>query len=517
MKVVTANQMGEIEQRAAEMGLPSEVLMENAGLSIAHKINEWLGGVVGQSILILIGPGNNGGDGLVAARHLHDWGATVQLYFPKPRDNSDSNYQETQKRSIPSLVAGGGDSPDSLLSSADVVVDALFGTGKSRPLEGVHKETLEEVIRARETNPTFKLIAIDLPSGLNPDTGAVDPSCLTCDLTITLANPKIGVFIFPGAAKVGKLVVGDIGTPPELADDINTEVMTDTMARALLPSRPPNANKGTFGKVLVIAGSINYVGAAHLSCVAAARVGAGLVTLATAHSLHPILASSLIEVTHIPLPESESGVIGPEASKAIEAPLSEYNTVLLGCGLGQNPSTRQFVESTLAHLSASSASLVLDADALNILAQIPQWWQKLPQDAVVTPHPGEMSRLSGVSIEEIQSDRLGAARKMAALWHKTVVLKGAYTVVASPDTRARICPSANPALASAGTGDVLSGTIAGLLAQGLNPFDAATLGVYLHAEAGEILRSEMGDAGVLASDMLPVLPTVIEELKADII
>jgi hydroxyethylthiazole kinase-like uncharacterized protein yjeF len=515
MKVVTADQMREIEQRAAEMGLSSEVLMQNAGLSIAQKINEWLGDVVEQSILILIGPGNNGGDGLVAARHLHDWGARVQLYCPKLRAGSDPNYQETQDRIIPCVMAGDDDSLNSVLSSADVVVDALFGTGKSRPLEGVYKETLESVRMAREANPKLKLIAVDLPSGLNPDTGAVDPSCLRCDFTITLANPKIGVFIFPGAAKVGRLVVGDIGTPAGLADDINTEVMTDTAARVLLPSRPPNANKGTFGKVLVIAGSINYVGAAHLACAAAARVGAGLVTLATTRSLHSILASSLIEVTHIPLPESEPGVIGPEASKAIEAPLSEYNTVLLGCGLGQNSPTQQFIESTLAHLSTSSASLVLDADALNILGQIPQWWQRLPQDVVVTPHPGEMSRLSGVSIEEIQSDRLGAARRMATLWHKTVVLKGAYTVVASPDTRARICPSANPALASAGTGDVLAGTIAGLLAQGLSLFDAATLGVYVHAEAGEILRSEMGDAGVLASDMLPMLPAVIEELKAD--
>ena len=513
MKIVTADEMREIEQRAAEIGLPSEVLMEHAGLSIARKINEELECVVGHSILILIGPGNNGGDGLVAARHLHDWGARIQLYFPKQRADSDPNYQEICKRDIPCLWAECPNSLATVLSSTEVVVDSLFGTGTSRPLKEVYKETLDSVRDAREFNPQLMVIAIDLPSGLNPDTGGVDHSCLACDLTITLAYPKVGLFAFPGASKVGELVVGDIGIPPTLADNINTEITVAADAENMLPERSPYANKGTFGKTLVVAGSINYVGAAYLASVAATRVGAGLVTLATAHSIYPILASKLIEVTHLPLPESGTGTIGPEASELVEAALREYDVMLLGCGLGQNVSTQQFIESILFSLPESPPKIVLDADALNILARIPQWWGKLPQNMVLTPHPGEMSRLSGISVDDIQADRLGMARKLAALWHKTVVLKGANTVVVAPDGRASICPSANPALASAGTGDVLAGIIAGLLSQGLSLFDAATLGTYIHAQAGELLRSEMGEAGVLASDMLPILPLVIKELK----
>ena len=303
------------------------------------------------------------------------------------------------------------------------------------------------------------------------------------------------------------------GIPPALSDDIATEIITPDDARAMLPERPSQANKGTFGKVLVVAGSMNYVGAAYLACTAAARVGAGLVTLATARSLHPILAAKLTEATHIPLPESESGIISSEAWQSLTDSVANYDVILLGCGLGQATETAEFVKSTLFKLCAKSEGLVLDADGLNILSGESKWWQKLPQDAVLTPHPGEMSRLSGMSIDDIQSDRLGAARQMAALWNKTVVLKGAYTVIAAPDGRIRVSTAANPGLASAGTGDVLAGTIAGLMAQGVGLFDAASLGVFLHAEAAEKVTAELGDIGMLASDLLPVLPTVLRDLK----
>jgi NAD(P)H-hydrate epimerase len=237
-----------------------------------------------------------------------------------------------------------------------------------------------------------------------------------------------------------------------------------------------------------------------------------LVTLATARTLQPILASKLTEVTYAPLPESEPGIVAAAASDVLKQWLPEYNVLLLGCGLGQNPPTQEFIKSVLFSPD-NTAALVIDADGLNTLAKVPQWWQKLTRDAVLTPHPGEMSRLTGLSVEEIQSDRLGTARKAAATWQKTIVLKGAYTVVAAPDGRARVSPVANPGLASAGTGDVLAGAIAGLLAQGLSPFDAATCGVYLHGEAGEIVREQLGDAGMVATDLLPVLPLVIKRLK----
>ncbi len=514
MKVVTANQMAEIEQRAAAIGLPSEVLMDNAGLAVAEEVKRQLGNVAGRHILILVGPGNNGGDGLVAARHLHDWGAHVHLYLPRPRADSDTNYRLTQWRGIRTIIAGQDDdmtSLDRLLPTIEVIIDALFGTGKLRPLEGIFKQILVKVREVKDKQDNLHIIALDLPSGLDADTGATDGACLAADVTITLAYPKQGLFTFPGAAKVGNLVVADIGIPTRLAEDVSTELIAANEVRALLPERPPDANKGTFGWVLVCGGSINYIGAVYLACAAATRVGAGLVTLATARSLQPILASKLTEVTYAPLPESEPGIVAASGVETLQPWLVNYDVLLLGCGLGQSPSTMEFMKSIL--FSPLSIHLVLDADALNTLAKIPQWWQKLPQDAVLTPHPGEMSRLTGLSIEEIQSNRLRVAREAATSWQKTIVLKGAYTIIAAPDGRARINPVANPGLASAGTGDVLAGAIAGMVAQGIPLFEAATCGVYLHSQAGEVVKGELSDAGMIASDLLPVLPLVIRGLK----
>jgi NAD(P)H-hydrate epimerase len=242
------------------------------------------------------------------------------------------------------------------------------------------------------------------------------------------------------------------------------------------------------------------------------RVGAGLVTLAT--SLQPILASKITEVTYLPLPESRPGVISPEAVRLIFQQFERYNVLLMGCGLGQTQSVASFVRSILlGEHKQPLPPLVLDADALNILAITPEWWTKLSADAILTPHPGEMARLAGVTVVEVQAYREGIATKMAAKWSKTIVLKGAYTVIASPQGRVKISLAANPALASAGTGDVLSGAIAGLVAQGLSLFDAAACGVYLHAEAGELVRARLGDAGMIASDLLPELPLVIKQLK----
>jgi len=372
---------------------------------------------------------------------------------------------------------------------------------------------LDKVNRARRKRSGLRIIALDLPSGLNADTGAVESASLYADNTITLGFPKPGLFNFPGAERVGKLTVADIGIPPHLAESVTTELISSDWARSVLPKRPPEANKGSFGRVLVAAGSINYIGAAYLACNGALRVGAGLVTLATATGLQPILASKLTEVTYLPLPESHHGIISHKAAKLILQQFSQYNVLLLGCGLGTSKSAEGFVRSILFESKSALPLLVLDADALNILAKIPKWWQQLTDDAILTPHPSEMARLVGVSVDEVQSDRLGIAKRTAVEWHKTVVLKGAYTVIATPDRQCWISPIANPGLASAGTGDVLTGAIAGLVGQGLSLSDAAALGVYLHGEAGEMIKTKLGDAGMIATDLLPALPLVIKQLK----
>jgi len=509
--------MREIERGAAEQDLPTEVLMENAGLAFAQQVKAWLGSAVGRQILFLVGPGNNGGDGLVAARYLHDWGARVNVYLCSQRREDDPNYHIVEERGIPTTLASEDKHLadfDSALSSSDVVIDALFGTGKLRPLEGVVREVLTRVRRVKEANTELKVIAMDLPSGLDADSGATDPSCLAADLTVTLGYPKIGLFSFPGRDLVGDLVVADIGIPSNLGGGIATELITKESVRSMLPPRPHSAHKGTFGRVLVCAGSLHYIGAAYLACEGAMRVGAGLVTLAVAQSLQPILAAKLTEVTYAPLPEAEPGFISNEASSFLHERLADYDVLLMGCGLSQHLAVVGFIRDSLLEMPPSlSPCLVLDADALNTLAQTPRWWQRLGEDAILTPHPGEMARLSGLSVTEIRRERLRVTREEAALWHKTVVLKGPHTVIASPDGGAKISAMANPGLASAGTGDVLSGAIAGLLAQGLPYPAAAACGVYLHGLAGEMVRAELGDAGMVASDLLPALPRAIKKIK----
>ncbi len=517
MKLVTVAQMRNLEDRAATIDLPSRILMENAGRAVAREIIGCIDRIEGFPILVLVGPGNNGGDGLVAARYLQTWGAEVKIYLCAERSAADENYLLAQKRNIP-ITTVIDDKKftrlDELLFSARIVIDAILGIGKSRPITGNLKQIIAQVNGVREKSSRLSVVAVDIPSGLDADTGYMDPAGIRADITVTLGYPKTGLYSFPGAKNAGKVIVADIGIPPHLADDIKTEIITRDWLKSVLPPRPLDANKGTFGKVLVIGGSLNYIGAPYLACSGAMRVGAGLVTLATGSSLQPIIATKLNEVTYLPLPEKQPGIIGTEAISVIQEQSHNYDVLLIGCGLGQNPATVAFVTSLLATLpSLSSPRIVIDADALNALASLPRWWQRIPDAAILTPHPGEMSRLTGHDISDIQSRRLDLARESAALWKKTVVLKGAYTVIAAPDGKIYINPVANAGLASAGTGDVLSGIIAGLLAQGLSLFDAASCGVSLHSRAGEMVGEKLGDTGILASDLLPVLPLVIKQVK----
>jgi hydroxyethylthiazole kinase-like uncharacterized protein yjeF len=399
------------------------------------------------------------------------------------------------------------------LASAQAVVDALLGTGRPRPLEGPVAEILDRVKQARERPSPPLVIAVDLPTGVNCDTGAVDPHTVRADLTVTFGHSKIGLHTLPGAEYAGRVSTVDIGLPAEASRELPYELLSARWVRERLPSRPLGANKGTFGRVLVVAGSRNYVGAVRLAAAGALRVGAGLVTVACGESVQPLVAGGLTEATYLPLPE-EKGAIAASAGNMIVRALRDYDVLLIGCGLGQSAGTRALVRGVLFALEEDGPKVLVDADGLNNLAKAPYWWRELRAPVVLTPHPGEMSRLSTLSVAEIQGDRLGAAVRFASEWGQTVVLKGAHTVIAAADGRAGVSPYANPALASAGTGDVLAGAIAGLLAQGLAPFEAACCGVYLHAAAAEELREELGEAGLVAGDLLPELPRVIRELRS---
>jgi ADP-dependent NAD(P)H-hydrate dehydratase / NAD(P)H-hydrate epimerase len=518
MKILTAEQMRKAEQKCAISGTPTSVLMENAGRAVAEAIRNEVN-TNGLSVLVLVGPGNNGGDGLVAGRYLRTYGFGVNFYLIGNRPDSDVNVTLAREHGLSIVLADQKNLAqlEEWLSSADIVLDALLGIGKSRPVSGLLADILEMVSKTRKQRPGMRIIALDLPSGLDADTGVVDPACLFADNTITLGFPKPGLFIMPGAERAGKIQVVDIGISHDMAES-QSELLTVEMVKPILPHRPLISNKGTFGKVMVVAGSINYTGAAYLACSGAIRAGAGLVTLAIPTSLHPILASKLVETTYLPLPENSPGEPGPEAAKMLARELDGYRTILIGPGLGKSRGTSELIESLIFNKNKSVIGMIIDADALNALSKhgfSTEIWQRMADDAILTPHPGEMARLTGMTVDQVQSDRLGLAARKAKEWHKIIVLKGAYTVIAAPDGRVLVSPFANPGLASAGTGDVLAGVIAGLVAQHVPLFDAAAAGVYIHGKAGEIVTSNLGDTGMAASDLLPVLPKVIKYIKGN--
>ncbi len=512
MKIVTADQMREIEARSEAAGISTDTLMENAGLAVARSARRATGPLTGVPILALIGPGNNGADGLVTARHLQRWGATVTAYLCRDRATPDPKLESAVATGV--NVISASDDPaysrlKAMLASAHLVIDAILGTGRARPIEGAFKEILAILLEARSRNPSLRLLAMDLPTGLNCDTGDVDPACVLSHITVSLGYPKRGHFAFPGADFTGKLETADIGIPPGLDSDVPLDLIDRDWASNALPSRPSNSHKGTYGRAMIVAGSRNFLGAAYLAANAAGRVGAGLVTIAIPESLIPSVASKAIEPTFIPLPESSPGIVSHRAAQLILDSLEGYSALLVGCGLGQAAETRQMVENLLLSGSDLPPSVV-DADGLNTLAQVSDWWKLWPTDAILTPHPGEMARLTAANPS---SDRIAIAQQTASAWNKTVILKGAYTVVAAPNGNAMLSPYSNPGLATAGTGDVLAGAIVGLLSQGAILADAASLGVYLHGEAGERVRFALGDTGMLASDLLPQLPKAIRDTR----
>jgi len=374
------------------------------------------------------------------------------------------------------------------------------------------------------------VVAVDVPSGLDSDTGAIDVCALLADLTVTFAYPKRGQYAFPGAEYVGELLVADIGIDPALASDLPDEVADAQVVAALLPKRPAASHKGTYGKALIVAGSTNYVGAPCLAAEGAYRVGAGLVTLAVPEVIHPMVAAKVTETTFLVLPH-DMGALVPDALPVLAPQMKDYQALLVGPGLGRDPKTRELVAEMLARKGArrrpigfaptpspeeeplSLPPLVVDADALNLLAEIDGWWEHLPAPAILTPHPGEMARLTRSSVDAIQRDRLTAAREAASRWGQVVVLKGAYTVVATPEGAVTVIPFANAALATAGTGDVLAGAIVGFLAQGLAARDAAVCGAYLHGLAGEMWSRKRARAGMLAGDLLALLPEALAALS----
>ena len=510
MKVVTIAEIKKIDHRAIEeYGIPSMVLMENAGNEATRQIESIMGNLYNKKIAVFAGKGNNGGDGYVVARHLHNHDAKVKVFLigSKVDVTGDAliNLQIITRMGIDVIeVVNDGDwnKVKIALTFTDCLVDALLGTGFTGQLSGNMAQVVESM------NKTNKVvIAIDIPSGVDADTGQVSGTAVKANHTITFSLPKQGLLLYPGASYAGDVSVADIGIPRTLLTDgnIKQNIITSTIVRQMLAKRSPDVHKGSCGKVLIVAGSRGLTGAATLTAKATVRSGAGLVTLAIAESLHDIMEVKLTEVMTKPLAEVVAGVMGQDAVIEVQEMASQSDTVAIGPGLGRHDDTMTAVRQIIKDIEKP---LVIDADALYALIDHTDILADAKAVPVLTPHSGEMARLVGLTPFEVNQDRVYIARQAAIEWGSIIILKGARTLVAFPDGEVYININGNAGMATGGTGDVLTGVIAGLIAQGLSSHEAALVGVYIHGLAGDIV-ARGGMIGMIASDLIRALPAAI--------
>ncbi|GAB4538319.1 MAG: bifunctional ADP-dependent NAD(P)H-hydrate dehydratase/NAD(P)H-hydrate epimerase [Anaerolineales bacterium] len=514
MKLVTVSQMQELERLADARGLSYAEMMDNAGRALAKKIQDAARGKTWRDVLGLVGAGNNGGDTLLALTRLSEAGWQACGYVVK-RDKKDKLIANFIKAGGEVIYADGDKKFTRLnerIRAADVLLDGLLGTGAKLPLREDIAAALEQCASALANleKPPF-IVAVDCPSGIDCDAGEAAPQCLHADLTVTMAAVKQGMLRLPAFKFLGRLVTAEIGFPDSFSEfhSLPAEVADERLAASILPERPLDAHKGTFGTALIAAGCLNYTGAALLTGQSACRVGAGLATLAVPEPLHAALAGRLPEATWVLLPH-KSGFIAENAAEVLLNYVHRATAFLIGPGLGFHASTKPFVE---AVLTAIKIPAVIDADGLRHLEQIPAWHTRLKKMAILTPHVGEMAILTGLSKEEIQLQRGKVALQYAQTWGHVVVLKGAFTVIAAPDGRMTVIPVATAALARAGTGDLLAGMIVGLRAQRLDAYHAAVAGAYIHAQAGLLAEKRLGSAAVTASDVLANISDIMKGLE----
>jgi len=516
MRVLNGTQMREADRRTIqEIGLPSAVLMENAGRQVVGAIEARFEDLSGMHVAVLCGPGNNGGDGFVVARTLREHGVSTGVYLlgqasavgGDARVNLDVlRHLSVDVVEIADAAAWELHGTDVL--GADLIVDALFGTGLRSPLGG-----LAETIVADVNSTDCPVVAVDLPSGLSADTPEVAGPAIEAVLTVTFAAPKLPLVLPPAETLAGQLVIAEIGIPESVIDTLDgphVELLTREAVRDLVEPRSPESHKGDYGRILLVAGSRGKTGAAHLAAMAALRSGAGLVTVATPTSCLPMLAGLGAEYMTEPLEETPDGTV---AWEALERLLSfPADVMAVGPGLGRSAATAALVQ---ALVERSGVPLVLDADALNAFAgEADRLVGRDGVDIIVTPHPGEMARLCGVSVEEIQADRLGVARDFATRHRVHVVLKGHRTVIATPEGRTYINLTGNAGLATGGTGDVLTGMAAAWAGQLLDAEAAARLAVYLHGLAGDLAEADEGEVALVAGDVIARLGDAVLELTA---
>lgn len=509
--------MQEADRAAVDTaGVPSIVLMENAGRQVVAAMERQFQDLYARRVAVVCGKGHNGGDGFVVARVLAAAGAEVSVYLAVPETTVRGDARRTLAalRALDVDVADASE-PDgwgacvSQIAQAGLIVDALFGTGLSRPLAG-HWGDVADALNAIGV----PIVSVDLPSGLSADTGAIIGPTVEAALTVTLGAPKIPLLVPPAATRAGELAVADIGVPASVIEVVSgplTEVITEEWARAYLEPRPDELHKGECGRVLVVAGSTGKTGAAGLAGAGALRGGAGLVTVATPRSCQDAVSVLMPEYMTLGLDSTPAGTVdGP----AVDTVLQERCDVLaIGPGMGQAPEVRDVIRALVAR---STVTLVLDADAINAFIEEPRALVGgSGRDIVVTPHPGEMARLTERTVEYVQAHRLEVAREFATSQRLYVVLKGSRTLVAAPDGRVLINMTGNPGMATGGTGDVLTGVVAAWLAQGLEPLAACALAVYVHGMAGDLAAGVHGEVGLIATDVVSQLGPAVKRLTEE--
>lgn len=507
MRVVFPREMAALDRMAIEGGIPSLDLMERAGRHVAEQARDLLGICSGKTVFVAAAKGNNGGDGYVAARYLASWGADVEVFLLGGEEELSADAAVNHRRFV---SEGGKTWPRSVsllakrIASADLVVDAIFGTG----FRGVAEGDFALAIKAINASGV-PVLAVDVPSGVDAESGAVTGPAVSAVRTVTFAFPKAGLYLFPGAEMAGELVVADIGIPSGLLDRVvESRIFTieEEDVAAMLPRRAPDAHKGGSGRVLVVAGSPGLTGAAALCSRAAMRSGAGVVTLGVPATLNAIMEVKLTEVMTLPLPDTGDGRLAGGALDAVLEKLEGYDVLALGPGLGTSPGTCEVVAGLLRQ---ADKPVILDADGINCAAADPACISGRKHGTVITPHPGEMGRLLGREARDIQSSRMDAAAEAASRFGCVTVLKGANTLVASLDGAIHINALALASLATAGSGDVLTGCTAAMCARGLRPLEAALCGVFVHGKAAELAAHMVGPVGMVAGDIVSHLPLAL--------
>jgi len=511
MKLVSAAEMRKIDRRAmSEFGVSTLFLMENAGKEVASAVSRMLGSCDGKVVVVLAGKGNNGGDGFVATRALREKGIQVVTYLLGEKSEVRGAARENLNRlqEPPREIRSEDDLKkfkDEILK-ADLLIDALLGTGVKGDIKGLTAAAITLLNGAQKP-----IISVDIPSGLDADTGKPLGVCVKARQTVTFGLPKLGLFLYPGREFSGEVTIVDIGIPAELLTDkeLKVNLLTDSEISLLFPCRRGDSHKGDYGHVFILAGSPGLSGAAALSSIAAMRAGAGLVTLGIPESLAPIMEVKLTEVMTLSLPETTEGSLSLEAKERILRMVEKVDTIALGPGLSTNSETGELLRELLV---AIEKPVVLDADGLNLLNGDLSLLKNARCPLVITPHPGEAGRLIGKGSGEVQSDRIGTAREIASQSRTVVVLKGAATVIANPQGDVWINSTGNPGMASGGVGDVLTGMIASFIGQGLSGIDAARAAVYIHGKAGDIAAEKVGMPSLIATDIIDNLPIAMQQL-----